>query len=66
MTIVQKIQQDVRQLPQPEFLELFSWMAQYDHEQWDKQIEEDLKTGRLDRVMKQAMQEIKQGHTQPL
>lgn len=63
---VQEIEIAITQLSSEEFWKLSDWMTQYQSRQWDKQIEEDAKAGRLDALINEAKEEIRQGKTYPL
>ena len=42
------------------------FLAELKQAEWDKQIEEDLKAGRLDKLIQEAEEDIAAGRTQPL
>ena len=66
---VEKIVKQVKALPEEEMDEFLSWLADYEikiADDWDRQIEEDVKTGRLDPVLKKVRDDIAQGRTKPL
>jgi len=63
---VQEIQQAISQLPPNELHELTAWLADYHHQVWDKQIEEDLDARRLDSVIAAAEKEYQAGLARPL
>ena len=56
----------VQKLPAKEGFELARWLREYEAELWDKQIEADAKTGRLDRLMEEAKQDYLAGRCKPL
>lgn len=51
----------VTQLSQNELAEFVQWLEEFQESQWDKQIEEDLKAGRLDHLIEQAEKAFKEG-----
>jgi len=51
----------IESLPEEDFYKLRNWILERDWERWDKEIEEDSKNGRLDFLIKQALDEKKQG-----
>ena len=66
---VEKIVKQVKALPEEEMDEFLSWLADYEikiADDWDRQIEEDVKTGRFDPVLKKVRDDIAQGRTKPL
>ena len=51
----------IESLPKEDFYKLRNWILEKDWEQWDREIEEDSKSGKLDFLIKQALDEKKQG-----
>ena len=51
----------IESLPKEDFYKLRDWILERDWEQWDKEIEEDNKSGRLNFLIKQVLDEKKQG-----
>ena len=49
---VKEIERAIAQLPKHEHTELMTWLQNHHHEVWDKQLESDLETGRLDALYK--------------
>ncbi len=54
MTRVELIEKEVATLSKDELREFRRWFAEFDAEAWDRQIEEDVRSGRLDAVMDEA------------
>ena len=69
-TNVQKIVNQVKDLPENDFKEFLSWLAEYEMEhfdEWDKEIERDSQPGgRLESVLKRVRKDITEGRTEPL
>ena len=63
---IAEIEAAITQLPRREFAELMSWLQQYEADAWDRQIEDDLAAGRLDRLISEAEDEYKAGLARPL
>ena len=63
---VEELELAVQKLPQPDYARFAAWFAEFQAERWDRQIEEDLRTGRLDAVMQRAREDIKAGRSKPL
>lgn len=40
--------------------------ARHEKDEWDKQIEEDAKAGRLDEIVREAREDYEKGRTRPL
>ena len=55
MTQVDRVKADIKQLPHEDFIRLRDWIAEVDSQQWDKQIEEDSQSGKLDFLREEAM-----------
>ena len=41
-------------------------LAELEHAEWDKQVEEDLKAGRLDKLIRKVDEDFEAGRCQPL
>jgi hypothetical protein len=63
---VKQIERAITQLPAKDLAELMSWLEDYHAQVWDKRIEEDLKTGRLDALLAEVDEEYEAGLTEPL
>ena len=59
MSNVQELEMAVSQLPANELLQFSEWFEEFLADQWDKKIEADIMSGRLDAVGKQAEDEIR-------
>jgi hypothetical protein len=63
---VGEIELAIAQLPAKELVELMAWLQNYHGQMWDKQIEDDLEAGRLDRILAEADKEYQEGSARPL
>ena len=63
---VQEIETAISKLPPDQLAALGEWFDEYRAEEWDRQIEEDAKAGRLDSVIREAQADIAAGRTRPL
>ena len=63
MSSITKIQQAILSLPEADYLQLRHWFNELDWEKWDRQIEEDSKSGKLDFLIDEAF-EAKKGDVQ--
>jgi len=61
MTRLQKLEQTIAELPDDELKQLAAWFDELRWERWDHQIEDDQKSGRLDRFLAEARAEIAAG-----
>ena len=66
MTRAQRIEEEIAKLPPEEVIELARWISELDASLWDKQMEADAASGRLDKLWKQAEKGIAAGDAKPL
>ena len=66
MTKLQKIEQDIASLSRDDFRKLADWLAAYQADLWDRQIEDDVKAGRLDKFIEEAKGELAAGKIRTL
>jgi hypothetical protein len=65
MSTVEEIEAAIESLPHDDFVRLLEWVRTRFNDEWDRQIEEDAKSGRLDRVAEDALSEYRAGRTKP-
>jgi hypothetical protein len=63
---IKEIESAIAQLPASELAELAKWFEEFQARVWDEQLEQDVKSGRLDALLKQAEQDFEQGQCDPL
>ena len=63
---LQEIEQSITQLPAAQLAQFHDWYAQFRSDEWDRQIEEDAKAGRLDGMAQVAIAEHEAGRSKPL
>jgi hypothetical protein len=63
---VKEIQSAITQLRPKELADLLEWIGEYEAEAWDRQIADDLKSGRLDSIRGRARQQRSAGQCRPL
>ena len=66
MRKVEQIEQQIRELSAGEFSELCEWVLEQDWKAWDAQVESDVRSGKLDKVIAEADADYKAGRTRPL
>ena len=66
MRSVEEIEAEIAKLTPAEVRQVAKWLAEYEAEFWDKQIEGDAAAGKLDRFIEEALEEHRQGKTRPL
>jgi hypothetical protein len=63
---IKEIESAIAQLPPAELAELAKWFEEFQARVWDGQLEQDVTSGRLDALLKQAEQDFEQGQCDPL
>jgi hypothetical protein len=63
---VQELQSAVSQLSTDELARFRKWFDEFDAELWDRQFEEDAKSGKLDRLANQAIADFRAGKCKEL
>ncbi len=58
---IQKIKEAVSQLSSEDLAAFRAWFAEFDAEMWDRQFEEDAAAGRLDRLVDEALRDLREG-----
>lgn len=66
MSKVDEIKSAIEKLPEEDYIELRRWFSEKDWQEWDKQIEEDSESGRLDFLIKEALDEKAKGKLKDL
>lgn len=66
MLPVDELKSVIDALPEEDYLELRLWFAEKDWELWDKQIENDSLSGKLDFLIEEALEEKMQGKLRDL
>ncbi len=63
---VEELEKAVSELPREDLTKFSSWFQNDMAEEGDRQIEKDLKAGRLDKLIEEAKDDIAAGRTTPL
>ena len=66
MTKVEKLENEVQKLSHTQLAAFREWFREYDADEWDRQIEEDVRAGRMDKLAEEALAEYKAGATKEL
>jgi len=66
MSTVAEIENALQTLPVDEAWKVAGWLQQYLGEKWDRQIEADAKSGKLDLLWERAKADIATGKVKPL
>jgi hypothetical protein len=60
------IENAVAGLSPDELTKFRAWFVAFDGDAWDRQIEEDVRAGRLDALADEALQDLREGRTTEL
>lgn len=63
MSNVESLEREVAKLTPEELAAFREWFANYDADAWDRQIESDVKAGKLDRLASGALASHDRGET---
>lgn len=66
MSRVEQIEQQIAALTEAELTAFREWFAGYEAERWDRQIEEDAASGRLEALAERARSEHQAGRSRPI
>lgn len=66
MSQVEMLEQNIKQLSPSDLAAFRSWFIEFDAADWDRQIEADSETGKLDRLAQAAIEEYKAGKTKSI
>ncbi len=61
MSTIHEIEQAIRVLGPSDLATLRDWFASFDAEIWDRQFEQDVAAGRLDRFAEEALRDLQEG-----
>ncbi|CAG0963704.1 hypothetical protein ANRL3_01050 [Anaerolineae bacterium] len=66
MFTVQEIERAVSKLPANELARFRDWFDEFDAKMWDKQFEQDAKSGKLDKLANRAITDFRAGRYKEL
>lgn len=66
MTELEKIEQRIQRLSPDELRKFRAWYAEFDARIWDEQIEADAKSGKLDKLVSEAVSDYRSGKRREL
>ncbi len=61
MRKIERIEREIQGLSPSELQAFRTWFREYDAEAWDRQIEEDVKAGKLDTLANAALKSFESG-----
>ena len=56
-----EIIENIKKLPKNELQILLEWLENFEQELWDREFEEDVRQGKLDRLAEQAIRDFRAG-----
>ena len=65
MTKLEQIEKAIAALPHDDIVALADWFAEFHADLWDKQIEADAKSGKLDKFAAEALADVHKRRPQP-
>ncbi len=66
MSKIDQLKAEIESLPSEEFTEIFRWLSEKDWERWDKEIEADSQSRKLDFLVREAQEEKTKGNLKDL
>ena len=66
MSTVQEIEKAITQLPKNDFGVLSEWLEEFEEKMWDNQFEEDVQSGRLEKLANEAIADFRAGRCREL
>ncbi|TPK68737.1 MULTISPECIES: iron-containing alcohol dehydrogenase [unclassified Mesorhizobium] len=66
MTKLEQIEKSITELSPEELKAFAAWFEALQADLWDRQIEADVRAGRLDKLAEQALADHRAGRTRPL
>ena len=66
MTKLQLLEEEIKRLSPEEIAELRDWLLELDADQWDRDIERDANSGKLDRVFENSLKDHRAGKSREL
>jgi len=66
MLKIEEIKHEIEELTESDFAKLRQWIAEKDWQKWDREIERDSESGRLDFLINEAKKEKEKGNLEDL
>jgi hypothetical protein len=61
MNELEELERRIRKLSPQDLAKFRAWFAEFDHTLWDRQIESDSRSGKLDHLVNEALADYKAG-----
>jgi hypothetical protein len=66
MVTIKELEKAILDLPSDKLAKFRAWFESFDAVRWDNQVDEDVKSGKLDRVAEKAIKDYGKGKAKPL
>ncbi len=66
MTKVEKLEREIQKLSHEELANFYEWFRKFDSEEWDRQIEKDVRAGKLDKLAEKSIANHRAGRSKKL
>jgi len=66
MTKLQHLEEEIKRLSPEEIAQLRDWLVELDADHWDREIERDSTSGKLDKVFEKSVAEHRDGNSREL
>lgn len=66
MTKLEKLEREVRSLSPEEMSAFRAWFRKYDSDEWDRQVEKDVQSGKLDSFAEEAVAAYRAGRAKEI
>jgi len=66
MSELEELENRIRKLSAQDLAKFRAWFTEFDHALWDRQIEADAKSGKLDRLVNEARAQYGAGKTKKI
>jgi len=66
MTRVEQLEEEIKKLSPEEFAKLREWLLEVDWQEWDRQIERDAASGKLDKLFDKSLADHRAGKSREI
>ena len=66
MSKIEQLKQQIQSLSEKELAEFRAWFQEFDWAMWDRKLERDVASGKLDKLAEKALRDHAAGKTTPL
>jgi hypothetical protein len=66
MTELQRLEEDIKKLDPGEIAKLRDWLLELDADQWDRDIERDAASGKLEKLFEKSLSDHRAGKSREL